>query len=349
MTQQSLPGCPVPDRGSPQIVSLAHGEGARLARKFIRDCLLPKLGNRWLNQLGDGAHLPACSNDLVITTDSFVVSPLFFPGGNIGSLAVYGTVNDLAVSGAVPRWITLAMIIEEGFPFATLETILDTVAEAASRTGVCVVTGDTKVVPRGAVDGIFLNTTGVGELITPPPPGPGALSVGDRLIVSGPIGQHGMAIMSLREAFDFEPVPVSDCAPLTEAVAALRTAGVEIKCMRDATRGGLAAVLHEWSESCCLTLRIDEASLPVSDEVRGACELLGLDPLHVACEGTMLLAVAPDHAENVIRALRGVPQSRQAVEIGEAGEKTVAAVTIRRAGQELPLDEQMGMPLPRIC
>jgi len=343
------PSCQLPSEGSREVVTLAHGEGARLSRQFIRNRLLTRLGNRWLDQLGDGAQLPACENQLVFTTDSFVVSPRFFPGGNIGTLAVYGTVNDLAVSGAVPRWLTLSMIIEEGFPLAELDTILDSIAEAALRTGVSIVSGDTKVVSRGAADGLFLNTAGVGELIAPAPPGPASLEEGDRLIVSGPIAQHGMAIMTIREGFDFDPVPTSDCAPLADAVAALRNAGVTPRCLRDATRGGVAAVLHEWAESCRFTLTVDEAQIPVSHEIRGVCELLGLDPIHVACEGTMLLAVPANEAESALTALRSVPETCHAVEIGAVTRPTLARVTIRRAGQELPLDEQSGLPLPRIC
>jgi hydrogenase expression/formation protein HypE len=349
MSDEGLPSCPLPSDGNREVVTLAHGEGARLSRQFIRSRLLTRLGNRWLDELGDAAQLPACENELVLTTDSFVVSPRFFPGGNIGTLAVYGTVNDLAVSGAVPRWLTLSMIIEEGFPFAELDTLLDSIAEAALRTGVSIVSGDTKVVSRGAADGLFLNTAGVGELVAPAPPGPASLQEGDRLIVSGPVAQHGMAIMTIREGFDFDPVPASDCAPLADAVAALRNAGVALRCLRDATRGGVAAVLHEWAESRRFTLTVEEAQIPVSHEVRGACELLGLDPIHVACEGTMLLAVPPDQAEAAINALRSVPETRRAVDIGEVTQQTISPVTIRRAGQELPLDEQSGVPLPRIC
>jgi hydrogenase expression/formation protein HypE len=285
-----------------------------------------------------------------MTTDCFVVSPLFFPGGDIGSLAVYGTVNDLAVIGAQPRWLSLALILEEGLELSTLQRVLASIAAAAERVGVPVVTGDTKVVPRGAADKLFINTTGVGEIVGRTPAGPAALDIGDQLIVTGPIGRHGIAVMAAREGLDFDPPPQSDSAPLIEAVDALRNAEVPVRALRDATRGGLGAVLHEWAEGSRKSLAIEEGRLPVTPEVRGACELLGLDPIHVANEGTMLVAVPQGEADAAIHALRQVAETAQAVSIGRVEPRGLAAVVVERgAQQKIPLDEPVGAPLPRIC
>jgi hydrogenase expression/formation protein HypE len=342
--------CPTPDVGKTDQITLAHGEGGRLMRRLIRGRLIEEFGNEYLEPMSDAAVLPVCDGPLVVTTDSFVVSPLFFPGGDIGSLAVYGTVNDLAVAGARPRWISLALIIEEGLPFGILDRIVSSVAAAARRSGVQIVTGDTKVVPRGAADRLFINTTGVGELIAPAPPGPAALRANDALLVSGPIGRHGMAVMASRENFDFDPPPTSDSAPLFDAVEALRAAHVPIRAMRDATRGGLAAVLHEWAETSNRTLSIEEPKVPVTPEVRGACELLGLDPIHVACEGTMAIAVPSEAVTVALDALRSVPLFAAAAAIGGVRERGLFPVVVTRAfGQEIPLDEPLGAPLPRIC
>jgi hydrogenase expression/formation protein HypE len=338
------PACPVPDVGPAERITLAHGEGGRWMRRLIGETIRPLLGNAYLDAMGDAASLPLAelsSGQIAMTTDSFVVAPLFFPGGDIGKLAVYGTVNDLAVAGARPRWLSLAMIIEEGLPLATLQRVLASIAAGANQTGVAIITGDTKVVPRGAADGLFLTTTGIGELILPAPPGPTALEVGDALLVSGPIGRHGMAVMCARENLGFEPPPTSDCAPLYESVAALRAAQVPVRAVRDATRGGVAAVLHEWAASCGLTLAIDEARVPVDDDVRGVCELLGLDPIHVANEGTMVIAVPAADVEAALAALRAVPVSAAAALIGH--------VEKRGWGRKIPLDEPAGAPLPRIC
>jgi hydrogenase expression/formation protein HypE len=345
-----LISCPVPDAGPADRITLAHGEGGRLMRRLVRERILPAVGSERLRQLGDAAHLPAVSGPLALTTDSFVVTPLFFAGGDIGSLAVYGTVNDLAVSGARPLWISLAAIVEEGFDQATFDRMLASVAAAAKRARVEVVTGDTKVVPRGAADGLFLNTTGVGEILPPPLPGPTELEAGDVLIVSGPIGCHGMAVMAGREGLEFDPPPTSDSAPLADATAALRDAAVPVRAMRDATRGGLGAVLHEWAEASGLTLSVDEPRLPVTPAVRGVCEVLGLDPIHVANEGTMVVAVPPDAAGAAVDILRSVPETAGAVQIGVVEARGPAAVVVRRAlGQAVPLDEPLGSPLPRIC
>jgi hydrogenase expression/formation protein HypE len=329
---------------------LAHGEGGRLMRQLIHRRIMPVVDNEFLRIAGDAAVLPSLRGPIAMTTDSFVVSPLFFPGGDIGSLAVYGTVNDLAVAGAQPRWISLALILEEGLEIAVLERVLASVAAAAKRVGVLVVAGDTKVVPRGAADRLFINTTGIGEVAAVVPDGPHALEVGDELIVTGPIGRHGIAVMAAREGLEFDPPPQSDSAPLVDAVTALQQEAIPLRALRDATRGGVGAVLHEWAEASGKTLIIEERLLPVMPDVRGACELLGFDPIHVANEGTMVVAVPRGRAQRAIEVLRGVPETTGAVLIGHVGPRGLAAVLVERiAGQKIPLDEPIGAPLPRIC
>jgi hydrogenase expression/formation protein HypE len=318
-------------------------------RELLKDEILPPLMNEFLVWQGDAAVLPKLEGPPVFTTDSFVVSPLFFPGGDIGVLAVYGTVNDLAVAGARPHWLSLGLILEEGFPRAELSRILCSAAGAARDAGVLIVTGDTKVVPRGAADGLFINTAGVGELCFPTP-GPAALDVGDVLLVSGPIGRHGMAVLAEREKLSFDPPLESDSASLFPAVDALRQAGIPVKAMRDATRGGVAAVLHEWAGACGRTLAIEVDQVPLTPGVRGACELLGLDPLHVACEGTMVIAVPSGESDSVLCALREIPVAAGAAPIGEVQSQCLAPVVVSRALRRLvPLDEPLGAPLPRIC
>lgn len=343
--------CPIAIDPSADRVLLAHGEGARLTRQLIAERILPRFANSASNPLGDAAVVEVPANRLAITTDSFVVSPLFFPGGDIGSLAVFGTVNDLAVSGADPVCMTLSLIIEEGLPLPLLDCILDRAAAAARQCGIPVVAGDTKVVPRGAADGLFLAASGIGALADPVPPGPAGIGVGDVLIVSAPIGRHGIAVMAAREGLQFDPPPTSDSAPLHELSAALRKhLGKGLRAMRDATRGGVSAVLHEWSAACGLTMHLDESAVPVTDTVRAACELLGVDPLYVANEGTMLLAVEPASAAAALAVLQRLPLGRSATPIGVARERGLAPVTLRRMfGAEQPLDELAGAPLPRIC
>jgi hydrogenase expression/formation protein HypE len=341
--------CPVPTVGDGDRVTLGHGDGGRLTRRLIRERILPRLGNLYLLDLADAATLPRPAGSLAFTTDSYVVTPLFFPGGDIGSLAVNGTINDLAVSGARPLWLSLGLILEEGLPFATLDRVLQSVADAARAADVLVVTGDTKVVPRGAADGLFLTASGIGEQVDALP-GPRALEPGDEIFVSGPIGRHGVAVLAAREGLAFDPAPESDTAPLFEAVSALRAAGVPVRAMRDATRGGLAAVLHEWAEASGRTLAIVEGRLPVTPEVRGVCELLGLDPVYIACEGVMAVAVPAAFGHKALEVLQKVPQAAQASRIGAVRTKTITPVLISRGlGREQPLDEPVAAALPRIC
>jgi hydrogenase expression/formation protein HypE len=342
--------CPSPRPDASAAVTLAHGEGGRLTRQLVKRRVLSKLTSRHLSPLGDAAILPPLNGDPVLTTDGFVVSPLFFPGGDIGRLAVFGSANDLAVSGARPRWISLALIIEEGLAWDTLDRVLESVRQAADEVGVEVVTGDTKVVPRGAADQLFVTTTGLGEKLTPPLVGPSHLSVGDVLLVTGPIGRHGMAVLAAREPLGIEPSPRSDCASLWPAVESLWARRVTPRALRDATRGGVAAVLHEWAEACGHALIVDESAIPITPEVRGLSELLGIDPLHVANEGTMVVAVAEDQVELALQALRAVDVSQHTVVIGRVERRVVSPVMVRRAlGRPQPLDEPLGAPLPRIC
>jgi hydrogenase expression/formation protein HypE len=342
--------CPLRTDAVGDRIALAHGEGGRLMRQLIERQIIPQLDNEYLRVAGDAAVLPALRGSLAMTTDSFVVSPLFFPGGDIGSLCVYGTVNDLAVAGARPRWLSLSLILEEGLEVSVLADVLSSVAAAARRAGVFVVTGDTKVVPRGAADQLFINTTGVGEFVTSPPPGPSTIDAYDELIVTGPIGRHGIAVLSARESLDFDPPPTSDSAPLVDAVAALQDANVPLRAMRDATRGGVGAVLHEWAATSRKTFVIEELLLPLRPEVRGACELLGLDPIHVANEGTMVIAVPPTSANRALEVLQSIPETAQGVRIGRVESRGLSGVVVERGtGQRVPLDEPSGAPLPRIC
>ena len=342
--------CPIPGDADGGRITLAYGEGGRLSRRLIRERILPRFGNDQLRSLGDAALLATTGGQLAFSTDGYTVTPLFFPGGDIGRLAVFGTVNDLAVSGAVPRWLSLSLIIEEGLPWSVLDRVLDSIQAAAAAANVDIVTGDTKVVPRGAADKLFITTSGIGEVLAPAPPGPAALQADDVLIVSGPIGCHGAAILCAREQFDFDPPPASDCAPLTAPLVKLNAAGLTPRAVRDATRGGVAAVLHEWAEASRLTCVIEEATIPINAEVRAVCELLGLDPLHLANEGTFVLATRQELVEPTLNVLQQQDVSNRAAIIGRVSQRRIAPVAIIRSiGREVALDEPSGAPLPRIC
>lgn len=345
--------CPVPVTADSLRITLAHGEGARLTRRLITETILPRFTDteKQIHQMSDAARVTTIGCRLAVCADGHTVSPMFFPGGDLGSLSVFGTVNDLVVSGAHPRWLTMSMIIEEGLPTAILERILDSAASAAVMCGVTIVAGDTKVVPRGHADGLFLTTSGIGEMLEPIPPGPGSIKTGDQILVSGPVGQHGIAVLCARNGLSFDPLPQSDSRPIIREVAALRNAvGPHIRTIRDATRGGVSAVLQEWAQECSLTFSLLESMIPVSPEVRGASELLGLDPLYVACEGTIVAAVAADAANLALAALRQVPGCEQSAIIGEVRPRDICAVTIQRTlGRPQPLDEPAGAMLPRIC
>lgn len=347
----AVPGgaCPLPQPPGEKLL-LAHGEGARLSRRLIREVVLAALGNEFLRPLGDGAVLPAVTGRLAVSTDSYVVSPLFFPGGDIGCLAVHGTVNDLAACGAEPRYLTLALIAEEGLPLEILGRVLASVRKSAEACGVVVVAGDTKVVPRGAADGLFLNTTGVGQVRPGLEIGPHRVRVGDRIILSGTVGDHGIAVLAARSGLELGPELASDTAPVHELVAALLDAGIDVHFLRDPTRGGVSAALHELVEASGLTAIVEEMAVPLSESVRGACELLGLDPLYVASEGKLLAVIPPAAAEHARACLAAHPLGQQAAVIGELTDARPPAVLVRGPlGMARVLDEPSGAPLPRIC
>lgn len=341
--------CPLPHDVGDRVL-LAHGEGARLTRRLIRELLLPAFDNASLHPLADAATLPAIEGPLVVTTDSSVVSPLFFPGGDIGKLAVHGAINDLVVCGALPLHLTLAFILEEGLPLATLRQVVESIRVAARDCGVTIVTGDTKVVPRGAADQLFITTTGIGRLR------PGVLldatrvRPGDRVLVSGTLGEHGLAILSAREQLGLDADLRSDTAPLHTLVAALLELGSGVRFLRDPTRGGVSAVLHELAEAAGMSVVLEETTLPLSPPVRGACEILGLDPLYVANEGKLVAVVAPELTEGALACLRSQPLGRAAAVIGEVRTGAAGEVLIRgKLGVLRVLDEPSGAPLPRIC
>ncbi len=342
--------CPLPLVGYPTIV-MGHGGGGKLGNELVEHLFLPAFRNPALENLGDAAVLDLPAGRVAMSTDSFVVQPLFFPGGSIGELAINGTVNDLAVSGAEPRFLSVSFILEEGFPLAQLAAIVDSMAKAAVTAGVKIVTGDTKVVERGHGDGLYINTAGIGVLRADIQVGPHRAQPGDTVIVSGTIGDHGMAIMSVREGLEFESQIRSDCAALNGLIAeVLNAAGAGVHAMRDPTRGGLCSTLNEIAHASGVGIAIDEASLPVRSEVQSACELLGLDPVYVANEGKVVFFVAPEAADSVLRVLRAHPLGRDAARIGHVTsehKRMLVARTAMGANRVIPI--QIGEQLPRIC
>jgi len=343
------------DAWSGKRVSLAHGAGGRAMRELITGLIAPAFDNGWLAPLEDQARFPyeqvPVGASLAFTTDSYVVSPLTFAGGDIGTLAVCGTVNDLAVGGAVPRWLSCGLIIEEGLPFDTLRAVLQSMARCAREAGVAIVTGDTKVVERGAADGLFINTAGIGTIPAGRRTGAREVRAGDRVIVNGELGDHGVAVLAARNDMALE-IPVrSDCAPLNGLIEAMFAAAPRLRWLRDCTRGGLATVANEFAAESRLQLRLDEASLPVADAVRGACEMLGLDPLYLANEGKLAAVVAPEDCDAVLAAMREHPLGRRAAVVGEVlGGGHPGLVTLRSAfGGERVVDLLHGDQLPRIC
>ncbi len=333
------------------LILLAHGSGGLLTHELIREVFLCRFANPALAELGDAAALPPLPpGRLALTTDSYVVQPLFFPGGNIGKLAVCGTVNDLAVTGATPLYLTCGFILEEGLPLETLERVVDAMAATAQAAGVQIVTGDTKVVERGAADGLFINTAGVGVIPPGVELGPARMQPGDVLLVNGPVGDHGTAVMLAREGLDFRTDLQSDCAPLNGLIATLLEAAPgSVRCMRDATRGGLATLLCEWAE-VGVGIEIEETAVPVRDPVRAVSEFLGLDPLYIANEGTLALAVAPEAAETILAALQAHPLGREAAIIGRVTAEHAGRVVLRTPyGTRRILHMLTGAQLPRIC
>ena len=342
--------CPMPITATDRIL-LGHGSGGKLTGELIEKMIVPAFANPALAALDDAALLPASGEArLAFTTDSYVVSPIFFPGGDIGELAVNGTVNDLATSGARPIALSLAFILEEGLPLVDLRRVIDSARRAAERAGVPVVTGDTKVVGRGAGDQIFINTSGIG--LVPPGCTLGSAQVrpGDAILVSGPIGDHGVAIMAARAGLALEGDVASDTAPLYALAAAILHAAPEVHAMRDPTRGGLAATLVEIATRRHLGIEIDEAAIPVREPVRGACELLGLDPLLVANEGKLVVFVPEACAERALEAMRAHPLAGHASRIGTVTEAHPAVVELATPiGGRRILDLPFAEPLPRIC
>ena len=327
-------------------ILLAHGSGGRLSHELIKTLFQKHLGNPYLDQMNDATLLPG-QERIAVTTDSFVVSPLFFRGGNIGKLAVCGTVNDLAVSGAIPKFLTLALILEEGLPMDELERIIKSVAKTAAEAGIVIVCGDTKVVERGSADKIFINTTGIGY-ITDRLVGPAQIQPGDEILITGTIGDHGIAILSEREGLEFRTPVVSDCAPLNGLIDAFYIPGV--KCMRDPTRGGVATTLNELAGQAGVSMLLVEEQLPLSPSVEGACEMLGLEPLYLANEGKVLVIVAPEVADEVLLKMQAHPLGRNATRIGQvqAGKSGLVLLETPLGGKRI-IGMLEGEHLPRIC
>ncbi|MFD5256346.1 hydrogenase expression/formation protein HypE [Streptomyces bobili] len=340
--------CPSPHHED-EVVLIGHGAGGRLTAELLDTLVLPALDGQE-GPLEDAALLPG-HPDLVVSTDSFVVSPLFFPGGDIGSLAVHGTVNDLAMRGAWPLALSIALIVEEGLPLAELRSVLQSLGKAARAAAVPVITGDTKVVGRGAVDKVFINTTGIGQRRGALRPSAALARPGDAVLLSGPIGLHGITVLSTREGLGFESDIASDSRPLHRLVRALAPLGEHLHTLRDPTRGGLAAALNEIARDSAVAVEIDEGAVPVPEPVAAACDLLGLDPLIVANEGCLVAFVAPSAAEKALAGMRSLPEGRNSVRVGEVlkdgpgGRVTLRTLVGARRVVDMPLGEQ----LPRIC
>lgn len=333
-------------------VTLAHGSGGQAMQQLIARLFMRAFDNPWLATQEDQARLPLdvltkSGDHLAFSTDSYVIDPLFFPGGDIGKLAICGTANDVSVSGAIPRWISCGFILEEGLAYDTLEQVVTSMAKTARDAGIAVVTGDTKVVPRGAADKLFINTAGIGAVPCHLNWGANQVAPGDIILVSGTLGDHGATILNLRESLGLDGELRSDCAVLTPLIQSV--AGLEgIKAMRDATRGGVNAVLHEYAAVSACGMEINEASLPLHPAVRGVCELLGLDALNFANEGKLVMVVARDKAEGVLAQLRAHPLGAEAAIIGEVVERKGVRVT-GLYGVKRTLDLPHAEPLPRIC
>jgi hydrogenase expression/formation protein HypE len=330
-------------------ILLAHGSGGKLSHDLIEKSFVPTLGNPILNKLDDSAVFEL-SGRLAFTTDSYTVSPIFFPGGDIGRLAVCGTVNDLAMNGAIPLYLSLSFIIEEGLPISELEKIVGSTYQAANEAEIQIVTGDTKVVNQGSADKLFINTSGVGVV----PPGVDISGVnaipGDKVILSGSLGEHGIAVLSQREGLELNVPIESDCAPLNKLVAEMLEISANLHCLRDPTRGGLATTLNEFAKQSNVGIRIYEDSLPVSEAVQAACELLGFDPLYVANEGKLVAAVAPADADKVLTKMRQNRYGSKANIIGEIVEEHPGRVIMKtRLGSSRIVDMPVGELLPRIC
>ncbi|MFH2064686.1 MAG: hydrogenase expression/formation protein HypE [Pseudomonadota bacterium] len=331
-------------------ILLDHGSGGKMSSTMIRDIMLPAFDNPILSMLNDGASLEVGGARLAFSTDTYTVSPLFFPGGSIGDLAINGTVNDVSMCGARPLYLSVGLIIEEGFPIEDLRRILDDMGKAARLADVLIVTGDTKVVPRGAADKIFINTSGIGWIPDGVTVGGERACVGDRIILSGTIADHGMTILTQREGLSFDTAIRSDSAPLNHMVQAILSAGKNVHVLRDPTRGGVGTTLNEIAIQSNLGIRIYEDRIPVKKDVAGICELLGFDPLYVANEGKLLAFVPPSDAEAVLAAIQNDPAGKDACVIGMVTETAPKRVIMEtRIGGERIVDMQTGEQLPRIC
>lgn len=330
-------------------IILAHGGGGRLTREFINDEIVSRFGSGPLKDLPDGALLPRTNGDIVFSTDSFVVKPLEFPGGNIGSLAVHGTVNDIAVSGGQPLWLSIGLILEEGLSMVLLRRILDSVKTAADKCGVSVVTGDTKVVEKGQCDGIYINSAGIGTRITGFSLSRSGIRQGDAILASGTLGDHGMAILASRDNINIQNGPVSDSAPVHNLVMAINKMADQVRFMRDPTRGGAATVLNEIVENQEIGIVIDEQSIPLSSATRAASEMLGMEPLHMASEGRMLLVCSPDTASGILKQWQTMPEGKGACQIGTVSSDSGRVIMNTVTGGRRLVDVPRGELLPRIC
>jgi hydrogenase expression/formation protein HypE len=343
------PACPIPIQQYPHVL-LAHGGGGKLMHDLIGRMFVSAFRNPLLESQHDSSVFELGGKRLAFTTDSYVVRPLFFPGGDVGSLAVHGTVNDLAMSGARPFYLSAGFIIEEGLPMETLWRVVSSMQRAAERAGVQIITGDTKVVDKGKGDGLFINTAGVGVIEHTLKIAPASVQPGDAILVSGDVGRHGMAIMAVREGLVFESAIESDSAPVADVVLELVRAGLEIHCLRDLTRGGLTSVLNEISEAANLTLQVEEELIPVREDVRAACEILGLDAFQVACEGRFAVFLPERDAEQALSILRRNPANAGACRIGRVSDQRAIKVLLKSAiGAQRILDMPSGEQLPRIC
>ncbi len=341
--------CPIPIEQYPNVL-LAHGGGGKLTHQLIEKMFIPAFGNSMLGARHDGALLSVPPHKLAFTTDSYVIRPLFFPGGDIGTLAINGTVNDLAMCGARPLFLSAGFILEEGLPMDTLWRIVRSMKLAAVQAGVQIVTGDTKVVDRGKGDGIFINTAGIGVIESETAISPANVKAGDAILLSGDIGRHGIAIMAVREGLEFESTIESDCAALSGIVSDLIHEGIEVHCLRDLTRGGLASALIEIAEAAQLHFEIEENAIPIREDVNGACEILGFDPLYVANEGRFIGFIPERDVQRALKKMRANDLGSNACIIGAAKEGEAGLVTMRsKIGATRVVDMLSGEQLPRIC
>ena len=334
----------------PEKILLAHGSGGRLTHDLVREIFLPRLSNPFLEPLDDSARLMSQGGPMAFTTDSYVVNPIFFPGGDIGKLAVYGTINDLSMVGAIPSYLSLSLIIEEGFPVEDLKRVVSSIREASEQTGIRVVTGDTKVVERGAADQLFVNTAGIGWIREGIHLSGLNAKRGDRVLLSGFVGDHEVAVLSQREGFEFEGDLTSDCAPLNDLVGKMLQACPSIRCLRDPTRGGLATTLNEIAFMSRAGIIVEEARIPVRESVRGICELLGLDPLYLANEGKLIAICPPAEADRLLEVMKNHSQGRDAEIIGRVTQENPGRVSLQTGiGGHRILDMLTGAQYPRIC